>query len=1188
VSVVTSDLVYTILVHNSGDTAVTGVQLTDTPDSHTPLEVGSVTTDHGTVTTGNNAGDATVAVNIGTLDPGATATLHYQVHVDSVPAGVTQVSTQSTVTSNELPPVLSDDPDQPGVADPTVNDVYSDDGGSGGGTTTGPTVTAFTPADGTVITEPVDIHATVTPQSGTAIANWALTARQADAPNVSSVTLASGNGAPSDPITEFDPTTLPNGTWLLTLSATGDDGGTTTVTSSLIVDGKLKLGDYQITYQDLSVPIAGIPIAVRRTYSTLNRNESGDFGYGWNLELANFRVQVNAPLGDSGWEQYQCGGGLVFVPLCYRTTRPHYVTVTWPDGHTEIFDFTPQGLTTAYSTAVIPAYTARAGSTSQLQPADADSAAGWRNDGNIHAGGFAEGGIYDPQQFILVGADGTRYTLDRTSGLIAATDRHGNTVTVDSTGVHSSLGSSIALHRDSQGRIDTVTGPDTHSVTYTYTPAGDLDTVSDRRGKITTLAYDGEHRLSSIDDPDPGFFRQLDYDESGRLVSITDASGATTTVDVDVHARTETATSPDGLLSTLSSFDERGNLLALSQIHDGLTRTTNFEFDGDRLIARTDPDGHRWAATYDNHGAMTSLQEPDGDTLTLTYDPYADLTSWTDGENQTTSYVYDEQGALTSMTTPDNVSTTFGYDAQGRMVSRTRPSDGTTTWTYNSAGRVATETTSAGTTTWTYDANGRVLTEAAPGGTTTWTYDNDGNTLTRNGPSGSSTWTYDDKNRVLTASDLGGTATFAYDDLGNLSSYTDAANVTTTWTYTGTRVDSETTPGGTTTWQYDGAGRQTSETTPDGTTTWTWDDRDLAETMIRPDNSVATFTWNDDGRINHIDDPSGGDIDFAWDHAGRLTSVVGPGDMLHQYSWDPLGHPTVTDGGSGFAPAGFEPQQQEFSPALVGDAVPVITPPAPPSFRPPLPGVTVNPEQRPPAAPDRSSRGGGGVLGEYAMLAEWAVQHTPEIGTAGAIIYETVRSAAGALSRSTTPEHRPPTPNEPDELPTPDTRTEPGSTDPPPPPAPPDICHANGNVYSYGEGKIYDGKPAATYAVALLNVREDGEDPKGVNFPGYRVDPNLERAHLIANTGLGGVGDARNIVMSFRPMNDKMQSPEFKARAALNRCESILVDVRPTYQEGEPPADSLWPDALPVASVHYQLFGMTSGEIFNGDFANTR
>jgi uncharacterized repeat protein (TIGR01451 family) len=63
----------------------------------------------------------TVSVNIGTLNPGESVTITFQVTIaDPFPAGVTQVSNQGTVSGSNFSNVLTDDPAAPGAADPTV------------------------------------------------------------------------------------------------------------------------------------------------------------------------------------------------------------------------------------------------------------------------------------------------------------------------------------------------------------------------------------------------------------------------------------------------------------------------------------------------------------------------------------------------------------------------------------------------------------------------------------------------------------------------------------------------------------------------------------------------------------------------------------------------------------------------------------------------------------------------------------------------------------------------------------------------------------------------------------------------------------------------------------------------------------------------------------------------------------
>lgn len=176
---------YTIVVTNNGAGAATGVVLTDVPDANGALVVGSVTTTQGSITAGNGGGDTSVAVNIGTIAAGASVTVRYDVTIDNpLPVGVTQLVNQGTVNSNELPSVPTDDPDEPGSSDPTVEPVVAapdmtiskSDGGAS--TLPGGTV-AYTlnysnvgnqHATGVVLTETVPAHTSF--NAGASTAGW--------------------------------------------------------------------------------------------------------------------------------------------------------------------------------------------------------------------------------------------------------------------------------------------------------------------------------------------------------------------------------------------------------------------------------------------------------------------------------------------------------------------------------------------------------------------------------------------------------------------------------------------------------------------------------------------------------------------------------------------------------------------------------------------------------------------------------------------------------------------------------------------------------------------------------------------------------------------------------------------------------------------------------------------------------
>lgn len=115
---------YTLTIRNEGAAAATNLLLVDTPDIHTVLENGSVTTSVGTVLEGNNPGDGVIRVSVPSLAASADVVIQYDVVINNpLPAGVEQVVNQALLSSDELPDVLSDDPDEPGDQDETIEPV---------------------------------------------------------------------------------------------------------------------------------------------------------------------------------------------------------------------------------------------------------------------------------------------------------------------------------------------------------------------------------------------------------------------------------------------------------------------------------------------------------------------------------------------------------------------------------------------------------------------------------------------------------------------------------------------------------------------------------------------------------------------------------------------------------------------------------------------------------------------------------------------------------------------------------------------------------------------------------------------------------------------------------------------------------------------------------------------------------
>jgi hypothetical protein len=224
-----------------------------------------------------------LTVDFGTIDPGESVSVSYTAGAASVPAGVTTLTNQGVVSSNELPDVLTDDPLLPGVADPTVLPPFGEgpgdpgDPGDPGGAGPAPTFDAVTPTEGDIVTEPVAVTTTVTPSEDETLANWRVLAYPEGRDVADAIEIATGTGAPPATLATFDPTVVANGAWVIRIEATDTGGGTGVAEITVIVDGQLKLARYSVTYQDMTVGVGGLPLQVLRSYDTLERATVGDF-----------------------------------------------------------------------------------------------------------------------------------------------------------------------------------------------------------------------------------------------------------------------------------------------------------------------------------------------------------------------------------------------------------------------------------------------------------------------------------------------------------------------------------------------------------------------------------------------------------------------------------------------------------------------------------------------------------------------------------------------------------------------------------------------------------------------------------------------------------------------------------------------------------------------------------------------
>ncbi|HET9767242.1 MAG TPA: Calx-beta domain-containing protein, partial [Thermoanaerobaculia bacterium] len=112
-------IAYTVRVRNDGNTAATAVVIHDATPPNTTLVAGSVSLSAGTL-----SGVDPIVAQVGELAVGDEVVLTFRVRIVSpVEPWVREVVNQATVSCAELDDLRSDDPDVPGVANPTATAV---------------------------------------------------------------------------------------------------------------------------------------------------------------------------------------------------------------------------------------------------------------------------------------------------------------------------------------------------------------------------------------------------------------------------------------------------------------------------------------------------------------------------------------------------------------------------------------------------------------------------------------------------------------------------------------------------------------------------------------------------------------------------------------------------------------------------------------------------------------------------------------------------------------------------------------------------------------------------------------------------------------------------------------------------------------------------------------------------------
>jgi len=131
------------------------------------------------------------------------------------------------------------------------------------------------------------------------------------------------------PLATLDPSTLQNGLYNLSLVAYNSQGQQTGIQQGLEIEKNLKLGQFQLTFNDISLTApGGMPLQLTRTYDSTRSTQALDFGYGWSSSTQNVSLKKNVP---TGYNWTVTTNAQAFQ-VCLVPQGVHKVTITLPDG----------------------------------------------------------------------------------------------------------------------------------------------------------------------------------------------------------------------------------------------------------------------------------------------------------------------------------------------------------------------------------------------------------------------------------------------------------------------------------------------------------------------------------------------------------------------------------------------------------------------------------------------------------------------------------------------------------------------------------------------------------------------------------------------------------------------------------------------------------------------------------------
>jgi RHS repeat-associated protein len=300
-------------------------------------------------------------------------------------------------------------------------------------------------------------------------------------------------------------------------------------------------------------------------------------------------------------------------------------------------------------------------------------------------------------------------------------------------------------------------------MSLSYDGNGNLLSLTDPRGNVTSYVYDNLDRLETRTDP-LLHSETYQYDQNGNLTQHTDRKGQVTSYAYDSLDRVSQVAYADS--STIGySYDA---VSRLTQAADSVAGMIAYSYDSlDRTLSQATPQG-TVSYTYDVRGRRTSMAVPGQPVTNYSYDAADRLVQITQGATSV-EFGYDAANRRTSLTLPNGVVTEYAYNSASQLMALTYKKGATTlgslTYEYDASGRrinMAGSYARVGMPVPLVSADYNAANQQTGFGGQLLSYDLNGN-LTSDGVNA---YTWNARNQLTSISGPGLSASFLYDAIG--------------------------------------------------------------------------------------------------------------------------------------------------------------------------------------------------------------------------------------------------------------------------------------------------------------------------------------------------------------------------------------------------------------------------------------